>query len=105
MILILAFALMPISSTLGFDSTHNASNCELALSDSIDRDQNVKFEESDFTGCQDFSACAVHYGCAPLQSSSVLAVIARALEHRTISIGDCNVSTRYLSIPERPPKV
>lgn len=104
MISILTIGLIPISSALDFDLNHHASNSELALSDSIERDQKVSFEESVLAGCQYFLACVAHYGCAPLPSSSLLTVIARVAAHRTVSIWNASVSTRYLSIPELPPK-
>ena len=101
---ILSLGLMPISSALGLDSNRYATGCEQALSDSMDIDLNAGSEASGLPGCQDSSVCAKHYGCAPLQSSTVPVVIALALVHRINTIGDASVSTRVLGVPERPPK-
>ena len=104
MILNLIFGFMPVSSALDLDSKHHATSCDLMLFDSIDRDQIGSLEKSDLPGCQDFSVCAVHYSCVPLHSSSVLTVTPQTLVHRTISIDDVRVLTRYLGIPRRPPR-
>ena len=104
MILNLTIGFMPVSSALDLDSNHHATSCDLMLFDSIDRDQIGSLEKSDLSGCQDFSVCAVHYSCVPLHSSSVLTVTPQTLVHRTISIDDVRVLTRYLGIPRRPPR-
>jgi hypothetical protein len=104
MILNLTLGFMPVSSALDLDLNHHATSCDLMLFDSIDRDQIGGFEESDLFGYQDFSVCAMHYSCAPLHSSSVLTVTPQTPVHRTISIDDVRVLTRYLGIPRRPPK-
>jgi hypothetical protein len=104
MILNLTLGFMPVSSALDLDSNHHAASCDLMLFDSIDRYQNGSLEKTDLIGCQDFSVCAMHYSCAPLHSSSVLTVTPQTLVHRTISIDDVRVLTRYLGIPRRPPR-
>ena len=104
MILNLALGFMPVSSALNLDSNHHATSCDFMLLDSIDRDQIGGFEEPDLIGCQDFSVCAVHYSCVPLHSSSVLTVTSQTLVHRTIPTEDARVPTRFLGIPQRPPR-
>ena len=104
MILNLTIGFMPVSSAMDLDSNHHATSCDLMPFDSIDRDQIGIMEKSDLFGCPDFSVCVLHYSCVPLHSSSVLAVTPHALVHRTISIDDVRVLTRYLGIPRRPPK-
>ena len=104
MILNLTIGFLPVSSALDLDSNHHATSCDPMLFDSIDQDQIDSLGESDLFGCQDFSVCAVHYSCVPLHSSSALTVTPQTLLHRTISIYDARILTRYLGIPRRPPK-
>ena len=104
MILNLTLGFMPVSFALDLDLNHHVTSFEFIPFDSKDRDQAGSFEEFDLMGCQDFAVCAMHYSCVPLHSSSVLTVTPHALVHRTISIDDVRVLTRYLGIPRRPPK-
>lgn len=104
MILNLTIGFMPVASALSLDSNHHATSCDLTLFDPIDRDDIGSSETSDSFDCQDFSVCVVHYSCVPLHSSSEQTVTTQTLVHRTISIDDVRILTRYLGIPRRPPR-
>ena len=105
MAMILVFAYMPIASAISADSTRLLSDCNYSFSgapaEHLDSAEGKPF----FDECADHSACAVHYSCAPLQSSSMLAIAARIVLHRAISIGNSRITTRYPGILKPPPKI
>ena len=105
MAMILVFAYLPVASAVNADSTQLFSDCNYSFSGAPAEHLVSAGGEPFFDECSDHSACAVHYSCAPLQSSSVLAIAARIVVHRAILIGDSRITTRYPGILKPPPKV
>jgi len=103
--MILIFAYMPIASAMSADSTQLLSDCNYSFSGAPAQHPDSAEGKPFFDECADHSACAVHYSCAPLQSSSVLAIAARIVVHRVISIGNSRITTRYPGILKPPPKI
>ena len=102
MILILGY--IPYASAIDAETKHLTSDCDISFSELSSEQQSNIAADTVLDGCNGHSACAVHYGCAPLQSSSALLVAARVVVHRTFSIVDSSITTQYPAIPEPPPK-
>ena len=103
--MILIFAYMPIASAISADSTQLFSDCSHSFSGAPAEHPDSAEGKPFFDECADHSACAVHYSCAPLQSSSVLAIATQIVLHRAISIGNSRITTRYPGILKPPPKI
>lgn len=104
MVLILTVGFIPITSAQGMEAEYLAEHCASSVKDSSVSMSGSDIDKDPVKYCHDSSVCAVHYGCAPLQSSSELAV-ASAVVRRTILFEDTAIVTRYPAIPEHPPKV
>ena len=103
MIVILGY--IPYVSAIDAETKHLTSDCNVSFSEASSEQQPNVALDTVLDGCTSHSACAVHYGCAPLQSSSVLLIAARVVVHRTFSIADSSITTQYPTIPEPPPKI
>ena len=103
MIVILGY--IPYASAINAETNHLVSDCNISISEASPVQQFNVAGDTVRDGCTGHSACAVHYGCAPLQSSSLLFIAARVVVHRTFSIADSSISTQYPGIPEPPPKI
>lgn len=103
MIVILGY--IPFASAIDAGTNHLLSDCNLLFSEVSPTQQSNVAGDTVLDGCIVHSACAVHYGCAPLQSSSVLLIAARVVVHHTFSIVDSSITTQYPGIPEPPPKI
>ena len=103
--MILIFAYMPIASAVSADSLQLFWECNNSDSSATAEYPVCATGEALLDRCADHSACAVHYSCAPLQSSSVPAIAARIIVHRAISIGNSRITTRYPGTLKPPPKI
>jgi hypothetical protein len=100
--LILGF--MPVDSAQDKDAVNSAFHCALSYTESTISMFNTDIDKEPVNYCQDSSDCTVHYGCAPLQFSSELAVSSTVVG-RTALFEDTAIFTRYPAIPEHPPKI
>ena len=104
MVLILTVGFIPITSAQGMEADYLAEHCAFSVKEASVSMSGSDIDKGPVNYCHDSSVCAVHYGCAPLQSSSELAVVS-AVVRRTIPYEDIDILTRYPAIPEHPPKI
>ena len=105
MAIIVILGYIPFVSAIDAETNHLLSDCNVSFSEVSFARQSKGAANTVLDGCTGHSACAVHYGCAPLQSSSVLLITARVVVHRTFSIVDSSITTQYPGTPEPPPKI
>ena len=103
MIVILGY--IPYAFAIDVESKHLISDCNVSFSEMLSEQQSNVAGNTVLDDYNGHSACAVHYDCAPLQSSSALLVAARVVVHRTFSIVGSSITTQYPAIPEPPPKI
>ena len=101
MIVILGY--MPYSSAMDVETNHLISDCNVSSAEVSTAQQSNVAGDTVPGGCIGHSACSVHYGCAPLHSSSVLLIAARVVVHRTFV--DSSITTQYPEAPDPPPKL
>jgi hypothetical protein len=100
--LILGF--IPIASAQGKDSVNSTDHCASSFTESTISMFSKDIDKEPVNYCHDSPDCTVHYGCAPLQFSSELAVSSTVVD-RTILFEDTAIYTHYPAIPEHPPKI
>jgi len=100
--LILGF--IPIASAQGKDAVNSADHRASSFTESSISMFSSNIDKEPVNYCHDASDCTVHYGCAPLQFSSELAV-SPAVVDRTVLFEDTAIYTHYPAIPEHPPKI
>ena len=102
--LILGF--IPITSAQSNDAVNSADHCALSVTESPISMFSSDIEKELVNYCHDSAVCAVHYSCAPLQSSIKLAVaiiLSPTMANGTI-LAKC-LAGRWLNMASWPTRI
>lgn len=103
-VLNLILGVIPIAAAQGKDAVYSADHCVMSVTESPISMFGSDIDREPVGYCHDFSVCAEHHSCAPLQFSNGLAT-ASAVSRRAILCGDTAIFILYSEIPEHPPKI